>query len=81
MISCKQCHSDLSPEEKDDILVSLAEGIKPDVLCRDCQEAKYDDDSDDDEWDCGICSGIGEHDLMCPNNREPFARLMQDGYD
>ncbi len=55
-MKCKRCGCFLSPQEKDDVLQALAEGLKPAQLCEDCYEEEssmayrdeYDDHSDAD---------------------------------
>ena len=53
-MKCQKCNCTLSPDEKDQILQALAEGIKnPGIYCNDCIEEisesdDFDDDSDDD---------------------------------
>lgn len=50
-------------------------------------EDKYFDDEDDDRCndahsECNFCGGIDdEHDLHCPENYDPFALLLREGYD
>lgn len=49
---------------------------------------KYSSPDPEDENDivyeddpCNWCGYTGRHALSCPENEEPFARLIQDGYD
>ena len=37
-MKCKKCSCIFSPEEKEEILSLLAEGVKPDLICGDCIE-------------------------------------------
>jgi hypothetical protein len=45
-------------------------------------EEKHGSDDEDDWFECTICGGEdGDHELWCPDNDSPYARLQRDGYD
>lgn len=50
-MKCKSCGCILSPGEKDDILESLAEGIKPTVICNVCLNEDENEDGQYSEED------------------------------
>lgn len=52
MIKCFKCGCILSPEEKDNVLAALAEGIKkPSAICEDCIEDQYATEEDENDWE------------------------------
>ena len=52
MMKCLKCNCDLSPQEKDDILSDICEGIKPTAICEDCRDdIMYAEEEDDEDYD------------------------------
>lgn len=51
-MKCKKCGCILSPEEKDNVLAALSEGIKqPSAMCEDCIEEQYEEQYEEDAGD------------------------------